>query len=236
MLQIALLIMVSTDSLVSGVPARRSPRLVTGASNGVAVAHMASTAQNGVPKRARSPARAAAPRLVAAAASADDGARSPLTQWVIRNRSLLLLLLLVVHKSVTDSLTRYTRVQGAYSASTVAMMAEIFKFPLIISAIASIGGGLDQVIPTFRMALAAPLGNAWIALCYTFNNLLYFPALSSLSAVAYQVLSQSKTLFTAGMMYFVVGKKLTRKQVGTAAQFCAAQFLRRAILGRRAIL
>ena len=111
------------------------------------------------------------------------------------------------------------------------MMAEIFKFPLIISAIASIGGGLDQVIPTFRMALAAPLGNAWIALCYTFNNLLYFPALSSLSAVAYQVLSQSKTLFTAGMMYFVVGKKLTRKQVGAAAQFsapraqfCGAQF------------
>ena len=98
------------------------------------------------------------------------------------------------------------------------MMAEIFKFPLIISAIASIGGGLDQVIPTFRMALAAPLGNAWIALCYTFNNLLYFPALSSLSAVAYQVLSQSKTLFTAGMMYFVVGKKLTRKQVGAAAE------------------
>ena len=215
--------MVASDSsFVAGVPARRSPRLVASPSNG-AVAH-AATAANGVPKRARSPARAAAPRLVAAAASADDGARSPLTQWVIRNRSLLLLLLLVVHKSVTDSLTRYTRVQGAYSASTVAMMAEIFKFPLIISAIASIGGGLDQVIPTFRMALAAPLGNAWIALCYTFNNLLYFPALSSLSAVAYQVLSQSKTLFTAGMMYFVVGKKLTRKQVGAAAQFAAAQF------------
>ena len=225
MLQIALLIMVASDSsFVAGVPARRSsPRLV-GASNGVTTLP-AAAAQNGVHKRARSPARAAAPRLVAAAASADDGARSPLTQWVIRNRSLLLLLLLVVHKSVTDSLTRYTRVQGAYSASTVAMMAEIFKFPLIISAIASIGGGLDQVIPTFRMALAAPLGNAWIALCYTFNNLLYFPALSSLSAVAYQVLSQSKTLFTAGMMYFVVGKKLTRKQVGAAAaQFCSAQF------------
>jgi len=224
MLQIALLIMVASDSsFVAGVPARRSPRLVAGASNGVTTLP-AAAAPNGVHKRARSPARAAAPRLVAAAASADDGARSPLTQWVIRNRSLLLLLLLVVHKSVTDSLTRYTRVQGAYSASTVAMMAEIFKFPLIISAIASIGGGLDQVIPTFRMALAAPLGNAWIALCYTFNNLLYFPALSSLSAVAYQVLSQSKTLFTAGMMYFVVGKKLTRKQVGAAAaaQFCAA--------------
>ena len=113
-------------------------------------------------------------------------------------------------------------------------MAEIFKFPLIISAIASIGGSLDQVIPTFRMALAAPLGNAWIALCYTFNNLLYFPALSSLGS-GVPGASQSKTLFTAGMMYFVVGKKLTRKQVGTAAQFCAAQF-GGAILGRRAIL
>ena len=31
-----------------------------------------------------------------------------------------------------------------------------------------------------------PFQNVWIALCYTFNNLLYFDALSALSAVAYQ--------------------------------------------------
>ena len=57
----------------------------------------------------------------------------------------------------------------------------------------------SEVLPIARDAFTKkPFANAWIALCYTFNNLLYFPALSSLSAVAYQVLSQSKTLFTAG--------------------------------------
>ena len=36
-----------------------------------------------------------------------------------------------------------------------------------------------------------PFANSWIALCYTFNNLLYFDALSALSAVAYQVTTYS---------------------------------------------
>jgi len=58
-----------------------------------------------------------------------------------------------------------------------------------------------------------PFQNVWISLCYTFNNLLYFDALSALSAVAYQVLSQSKTLFTAGLMYIIVGKRLIMRQV-----------------------
>jgi len=40
-------------------------------------------------------------------------------------------------------------------------------------------------VPTFKAALTStPFSNAWIALCYTFNNLLYFDALSALSTVA----------------------------------------------------
>ena len=138
--------------------------------------------------------------MLAAAAAADaDGMWPSLQRWLIANRSMLLLICLVVHKCSTDGLTRYTRVAGDYSGSTVAVMSEILKFPLIATAIASFGGGAKQVLPTFRAAVTStPFSNAWIALCYTFNNLLYFDALGALSTVAYQVLSQSKTLFTAG--------------------------------------
>lgn len=111
---------------------------------------------------------------------------SQLTSWFIRNRSLLLLVALVVHKCTTDGLTRWTRLQTSYSGATVAVLSEVFKFPLIIAAVSTLGGGPSQIIPVFRGAIAKPLGNCWIALCYTFNNLLYYDALSTLSAVAYQ--------------------------------------------------
>jgi len=145
--------------------------------------------------------------------TADAGQRSPATTWLVRNRSILLLLALVVHKCSSDLLTRYTRLQGAYSINTVAIMSEVMKIPLILTAICSIGGGPGQIGPVFREAISKPFGNVWIALCYTFNNLLYFDALSSLSAVTYQVLSQSKTLFTAGLMYVLVRKRLAPRQV-----------------------
>lgn len=147
-------------------------------------------------------------------------------QWVISNRSYLLLICLILHKCAMDGLTRYTRVAGTYSGSTVATMAEIGKFPLIALAIALLGGGPQQLLPIFKQAFSSKIfSNAWISLCYTFNNLLYFDALSALSAVAYQVLSQSKTLFTAGLMYFIVGKRLIFRQVLAIAMLIAGSIL-----------
>ena len=168
------------------------------------------------PPRLASARRARAPALLAAAASTDSPTpdKSPLSRWLIANRSILLLVCLIVHKCSTDGLTRYTRVAGSYSGATVAVMSEVVKFPLIATAIASFGGGPSQILPIVRDAVTkTPFANAWIALCYTFNNLLYFDALSALSAVAYQTLSQSKTLFTAGLMYIIVGKKLIFRQL-----------------------
>ena len=74
-----------------------------------------------------------------------------------------------------------------------------------------------MIRPIFREAISRPWNNAWISLGYTFNNLLYFDALSALSATAYQVLSQSKTVFTAGLMYFIVGKRLLLQQIAAIA-------------------
>ena len=164
--------------------------------------------------RSATGARRAAPALMASAAASPDGKGGRLGQWLVANRSILLLLCLIVHKCSTDGLTRYTRLAGDYSGSTVAVMSEIMKFPLIATAIASFGGGAKEIMPTFRAAVTStPFSNCGIALCYTFNNLLYFDALGALSAVAYQVLSQSKTLFTAGLMYIIVGKRLIFRQV-----------------------
>jgi len=167
--------------------------------------------------RSQTARRAAMPLLTATAASSsagDAGSDRPLRRWLIDNRSLLLLVCLVMHKTATDGLTRYTRMSTDYSGSTVAIMSEIVKFPLIGLAIATLGGGSKEIWPTFKAAITSkPFANAWIALCYTFNNLLYFDALSALSAIAYQVLSQSKTLFTAGLMYLIVGKRLVLRQV-----------------------
>jgi len=163
--------------------------------------------------------------LVASSTEANDG-RSPLAAWLIKYRSWLLLVCLVVHKCTTDGLTRWTRVQGSYSGATVAVMSEVVKFPLIATAIASFGGGPGEILPVFKAALTSkPFSNAWIALCYTFNNLLYFDALSAISAVAYQVISQSKTLFTAGLMYFIVGKRLIFRQVVAILMLIAGALL-----------
>ena len=154
--------------------------------------------------------------LAAASAAAEDNGSSggALRRWFIKNRSFILLLCLIIHKCSTDGLTRYTRVAGEYSGNTVAVMSEIIKFPLIATAISSFDGGPSQVLPILRASVSkTPFSNAGIALCYTFNNLLYFDALSALSATAYQVLSQSKTLFTAGLMYVIVGKRLIRRQI-----------------------
>lgn len=70
--------------------------------------------------RTRSQGRAAA-TLMAANDGAAPGPRSQATAWFVRNRSLILLICLILHKCASDILTRYTRVQGAYSINTVAM-------------------------------------------------------------------------------------------------------------------
>ena len=72
-------------------------------------------------------------------------------------------------------------------------MSEVMKLPLILGAISTIGGGVKEIKPVFREAVSKPFGNVWISLAYTFNNLLYFDALSSISAVTYQARAPQPT-------------------------------------------
>ena len=71
-------------------------------------------------------------------------------------------------------------------------MSEVMKLPLILGAISTIGGGTKEILPVFREAVSKPFANVWISLAYTFNNLLYFDALSSISAVTYQACAHSQ--------------------------------------------
>ena len=72
-------------------------------------------------------------------------------------------------------------------------MSEVMKLPLILGAISTIGGGTKEIMPVFREAVSKPFANVWISLAYTFNNLLYFDALSSISAVTYQARAPQPT-------------------------------------------
>jgi UDP-sugar transporter A1/2/3 len=115
--------------------------------------------------------------------------------------ALALLATVVVHKSATDCLTNWTRQQTVYSGLTAAILTEVVKLPMVLIGIA-VSDGVAMVGPTFLLVFTdKPYITAFIALMYSVQNVLYFPALSNLSAASYQILSQSKVIFTAVFMY-----------------------------------
>lgn len=146
--------------------------------------------------------------------------------WLLRNRTILLLLALVLQKCITDVLTNLTRRTATYSATSVALLSEIAKFPLLILAVVMFGGGLRRVVPTLKNTVKdRPFSLVWVSLCYSIQNILYFLALSHLSAESYQVLSQSKLLFTAGLMAGILGTRLRALQWGALGMLLGGSLL-----------
>ena len=60
---------------------------------------------------------------------------------LVRHRTPLLFGALVTQKVLADTLTDMTRRAGAYSGSTVSMLSEVAKFPVLAVAIVVFGGG-----------------------------------------------------------------------------------------------
>jgi len=147
------------------------------------------------------------------AATPAEQSASP-AKWAFLPLSTIFITLLVGHKCIVDGLSRFTRVSGVpYSASTAAVLGECVKVPVISVVILFFEGrrGFGKVI---RDALTdRPLRLALPGLAYSVQNILYFQALSHLSVATYQILSQSKLLFTAIFMVTLLGKRLGRQQV-----------------------
>ena len=120
------------------------------------------------------------------------------------------LLLLVAQNSATSIVTGISRTPVAgggplYTSSVAVLLAEFMKLPICLAIIAFDTGGMgnmarsvwQEVFVNWRdtLSMAVP------ALCYSLQNLLFFVALSHMSAPAYQLWSQTKTLCTA--LFFV---------------------------------
>ena len=142
-----------------------------------------------------------------------DASAAPSQRWMGLPLPTLLLSLLVVHKCGTDSLSRFTRNTGVpYSATTVAILGEIVKVPVLVVAICTFEGP-GRLRPLLRRALSdSPFQLALPGFAYASQNILYFLALSHVSAASYQLLSQTKLLFTGAFMCLLLGKRLSRSQ------------------------
>ena len=149
------------------------------------------------------------------------------TDRLLRYRTSALFFTLVLQKVVTDLLTGWTRSRTVYSGATVSMLSEIFKFPVLFLAIAVFGGeGWKRVPRTLKRAVKeGPFQMSWIAGAYAAQNVLYFAALSRISAASYQVLSQSKLIFTAGLTVALLGKALSLRQVAALTTLLAGSLL-----------
>ncbi|KAJ1457385.1 nucleotide-sugar transporter-domain-containing protein [Pelagophyceae sp. CCMP2097] len=168
----------------------------------------------------------AAPALQATATALQGGAAASLgggderapggaTALFLRYRTPLLFAALIVQKVAADSLTQYTRARGSYSGATVSMLSEVLKFPVLFGAVVAFGGGSKRIVPTVVGAVQQqPFKLAWIAGAYAAQNVLYFVALGHISAASYQVLSQSKLIFTAFLAVTLLKERLSWKQLG----------------------
>jgi UDP-sugar transporter A1/2/3 len=120
------------------------------------------------------------------------------------------LVLLVLQNSATAVVTGASRAPKPgggplYTSSVAVLLAELLKMPICLLIIAGEKGGLGGMAKTVwkevfvnwrdTLTMAVP------ALCYSLQNLLFFVALTHMSAPAYQLWSQTKTLFTA--IFFV---------------------------------
>mmetsp|Transcript_15313 Transcript_15313/g.22998 ORF Transcript_15313/g.22998 Transcript_15313/m.22998 type:complete len:417 (+) Transcript_15313:42-1292(+) len=163
--------------------------------------------------------------------SANDGkiisARGGAKSFWIEYRTPLLFSALVIQKVLADTLTGWTRSRTAYSGATVSMLSELAKFPVLGIAIVLFGGeGWKRIPKTIKgAATQAPFSLGWLAGAYAAQNILYFMALSYISPASYQVLSQSKLIFTALLTVTILQKPLGKRQIGALGALLAGSIM-----------
>lgn len=135
--------------------------------------------------------------------------------YISKHLPTVLFVLLVTHKCATDVLSRYTRMSDgvAISATTISAVSELVKIPILTVAI-GIFAGVGRIGPIVKEAVTdKPFVLALPSLAWAIQNVLYFQALSHLSPASYQILSQTKMIFTALFMYTLLDKRLNPRQI-----------------------
>ena len=224
----ALALVLSTPSLLPHAPLLSTPSLLPHATLRPRVAHHASSfaaplhplpiATSSLTRRADSArSRHAAVHCAQPAEPATDRSEpdaGSLLKWAV-------LALLVVQNALTSVLTSASRAPRAdggvlYLSGAAVLMTELLKLPTCLALIARDEGGpramaravWQQVFVNWRdtLTMAVP------ALCYCLQNLLFYVALSHMTAPAYQLWSQTKTLFTAFFFVSYLGGDLKPNQ------------------------
>ena len=148
-------------------------------------------------------------------------------RWLRRQRLPLkwvVLILLVVQNAATTILVQTTRSNQAqsgvvYLGGAAVLISELIKLPTCLLLICREEGGVQQMITKVHDAVFSSrrIGDTMRmgvpALCYGLQNLLFFVALSNLSATSYQLWSQTKVLFTALFFVKILGQRLRLKQL-----------------------
>ncbi|CAJ1349618.1 unnamed protein product [Effrenium voratum] len=127
----------------------------------------------------------------------------------------LLIVVLVLQKCGADALTWFTKAKLGlpYSGSNASLVSELLKFPLLLLSVVLFQSA-GELAPTIREAFTkSPFALWWVGLFYAAQSIMYFVCLQCTSAAAYQVLSQTKMIFTAGFMWQMLGKRFSRNQL-----------------------
>lgn len=134
----------------------------------------------------------------------------------------MVLSLLVVQNAATTMLVQTTRANpaasGVYLGGTAVLASECIKLPTCLALICREEGGARNMVAKVQDAVFSrkrrgdTMRMGVPALCYGLQNLLFFVALSNLSATSYQLWSQTKVLFTALFFVKILEERLRPKQ------------------------
>ena len=128
--------------------------------------------------------------------------------------------LLVIQNAATTLVvgaTRRPRPEGSvlYLGGAAVLVSEVLKLLICLAKIAHDEGGAGGMVREVRYTLSRVSDTARMgvpALSYGAQNILYYTALSHLSATSYQLWSQTKILFTALFFVQILGQMLLPRQ------------------------
>jgi UDP-sugar transporter A1/2/3 len=103
-----------------------------------------------------------------------------------------------------------------YAGSAAVLVSELVKLPFCLALVARDEGGLGGLVREVREKVFVRWRDTLLmgvpAVCFGFQNQLFFIALSNLSAGSYQIWAQAKTLTTAFFFVTYLGGALRRVQ------------------------